>query len=509
MDNLFALPLGVVYDSRMKKYTLILLVLAFFISLFGINIGSIDAAGPYNEYTFGCTSTAGYSPTTGEKCNILVYASLPTGCTSVRGYSPLTGVKCDTVVDTSLPAGCTSTSGFSVTTGQRCSRGSNFPPGCSSYSGYSSTTGKSCSVSTSQAPVIYGVSGPQLLDVNEQGAWEVNASDSRGDLSRGNLSYSVVWGDENNGVDTAQQSRERTTTIQRAAFTHIYDRAGTYTPTFTVTNNLGQSAQTSLSVKVGDVIDSSGNLKITTDSLPTATIGSSYEATISASGGTGDYRWSISSGSLPAGLYFYQSECGVYPCARTAYISGTPSASASFSSFTVTLKSGIYSTSKTFTINVSSGTSTSINPTISSLSQYSGPVGTKVVIYGSGFATGPQATTNSITVKVREDNKINFSSYPVVSVTSLDGTSLTFSVPTQSTPICDEDMCNSLRIEPGTYPITITNANGTSNQVSFTVISSTSSTTVFDTSTTITPMDTRGCPTTKSGGYSVTTGKPC
>ena len=44
----------------------------------------------------GCTSTMGYSSTTGEKCDGSDSSTtLPEGCTSTVGYSPLTGEKCD------------------------------------------------------------------------------------------------------------------------------------------------------------------------------------------------------------------------------------------------------------------------------------------------------------------------------------------------------------------------------------------------------------------------------
>ncbi len=53
---------------------------------------------------------------------------LPEGCTSTQGYSPTTGVKCDATPTTSpLPQGCFSTSGYSVTTGQPCG-GNTIPP---------------------------------------------------------------------------------------------------------------------------------------------------------------------------------------------------------------------------------------------------------------------------------------------------------------------------------------------------------------------------------------------
>ena len=84
---------------------------------------------------------------------------------------------------------------------------------------------------------ISGVSGPQSLDVGEMGTWKVKASSSTG----GDLSYSVVWGDEMILIDTvcingicptaSKQASQQSTT-----FTHVYQMPGTYTPKFTVTS---------------------------------------------------------------------------------------------------------------------------------------------------------------------------------------------------------------------------------------------------------------------------------
>lgn len=46
------------------------------------------------------------------------------------------------------PAGCTSSTGFSSTTGMPCSGGGSFPAGCTSTAGYSTTTGMPCSGGT-------------------------------------------------------------------------------------------------------------------------------------------------------------------------------------------------------------------------------------------------------------------------------------------------------------------------------------------------------------------------
>ena len=111
-------------------------------------------------------------------------------------------------------------------------------------------------------PVISGVSGPQKLDVNQTGTWTVSASSS----TTGNLSYSVIWGDEGDKNYPASLMPRYYNIQQTATFTHSYVKAGIYTPTFTVTSentircittpcpgNEG-SAKTSLSVNVGNVL---------------------------------------------------------------------------------------------------------------------------------------------------------------------------------------------------------------------------------------------------------------
>jgi|GEM_PF-729890 len=84
-------------------------------------------------------------PRTGAALQVIIIggANLPPGCTSTIGFSPITGARCDSGGGT-FPPGCTSASGFSTTTGQPCSGGANLPAGCTSTSGYSPTTGVKC-----------------------------------------------------------------------------------------------------------------------------------------------------------------------------------------------------------------------------------------------------------------------------------------------------------------------------------------------------------------------------
>ncbi|NNM83852.1 hypothetical protein HKL94_01365 [Candidatus Parcubacteria bacterium] len=75
------------------------------------------SGGSASSTVAGCTSTTGFSPTTGQSCASAT--TYPAGCTSSVGFSPTTGQSCAST--TTYPAGCTSSVGFSPTTGQACS----------------------------------------------------------------------------------------------------------------------------------------------------------------------------------------------------------------------------------------------------------------------------------------------------------------------------------------------------------------------------------------------------
>ena len=115
-------------------------------------------------------------------------------------------------------------------------------------------------------------------------------------------------------------------------------------------------------------------LVITTTSLPAATGGQPYSATLAATGGITPYAWSVSGGSLPPGLTLNPS---------TGVISGTPDVAGTYT-FTVTVtdaENPAMTTSATFSISVS-------GPVITSLRPASGPAygDTPVVISGTGLS---------------------------------------------------------------------------------------------------------------------------
>ncbi|HEV7702149.1 MAG TPA: IPT/TIG domain-containing protein [Candidatus Paceibacterota bacterium] len=249
----------------MKKYTLFLASFVFIIlSLFSFNINSASAAN--------CAPGDLFDTSTGQSCSNI---DATAGCQSGYLFSPLTGKPCfvsprplcPIVLAEDFRIGA---KGESVRAFQQMLIDAGFFPGKIDgiYGPITSAAGinyyKKCPkpFPSPDAPIISGVSGPQSLNVNQQGTWTITASSATG----GNLSYSVVWGDM---VYIPESGIKFDVTQQSATFTHSYSLPGTYTPQFTVTSantincitapcpsNAG-SAQASLSVNVGGISASS------------------------------------------------------------------------------------------------------------------------------------------------------------------------------------------------------------------------------------------------------------
>jgi len=108
---------------------------------------------------------------------------------------------------------------------------------------------------------------------------------------------------------------------------------GTYDFTVKVTDSETPTAQTA-SANLSISINNSAPLQVTTNGLPGGVVGMPYQnenVFLQASGGVQPYTWSISSGSLPAGLSLNSANCGSnVNCA----IVGTPTTTGT-SNFTV------------------------------------------------------------------------------------------------------------------------------------------------------------------------------
>src|SRR5881296_1098665 len=123
--------------------------------------------------------------------------------------------------------------------------------------------------------------------------------------------------------------------------------AGAFPFTVAVKDAATGSASASLSINVVGL----PLLQITSSQLPGGTVGSAYSATLSASGGTSPYSWSVSSGTLPTGLSL----------SSTGTISGTPTVAGAFP-FTVAVKDAASaSASASLSINVVTAAAPSVS----------------------------------------------------------------------------------------------------------------------------------------------------
>ncbi len=92
-------------------------------------------------------------------------------------------------------------------------------------------------------------------------------------------------------------------------------------------------------------------LAITTSTLPNATLGSSYSEQLQASGGNGNYTWTLASGQLPPGINL----------SANGILSGTPTGSGNFS-FSLQLASGVQTTTRALSLTVGSSGITITTP---------------------------------------------------------------------------------------------------------------------------------------------------
>jgi Putative Ig domain len=118
--------------------------------------------------------------------------------------------------------------------------------------------------------------------------------------------------------------------------------SGSFSFTAQVTDSTTPTAQTATKA-LSITVSGPTTLSIATSTLSNATEGSAYSATLTATGGTTPYAWSIASGSLPAGLTL---------AASTGVISGTPTA-AGTSTFTVKVTDSTTPTAQTATASLS------------------------------------------------------------------------------------------------------------------------------------------------------------
>ncbi|MXV17052.1 YDG domain-containing protein [Hufsiella ginkgonis] len=202
--------------------------------------------------------------------------------------------------------------------------------------------------------------------------------------------------------------------------------------------------------------------------LPNATQGTSYSQTISASGGTQPYSFSITSGALPAGITL----------ATNGTLSGTATVNGSFN-FTVTATdastgTGPYTGSRAYTMSVVSNDATLSNLTLSS--------GTLSGGFSSGTTTytatvGVMTSSITVTPTVNQANaSVTVNGTPVVSGNASSSIALNIGSNTITVVVTAQDGSSTK-----TYTVNVTRNDyvtptNPSTQVTFTNIATTSAT---------------------------------
>ena len=102
-------------------------------------------------------------------------------------------------------------------------------------------------------------------------------------------------------------------------------KSGSSTFTAKVTDSTSPTSQTASKSLTITVASAAAPVQITTTSVQSGQVGVSYSTTLRATDGTVPYKWSITSGSLPAGVTL---------AAATGTIAGTPTTSGTHS-FTI------------------------------------------------------------------------------------------------------------------------------------------------------------------------------
>ena len=216
--------------------------------------------------------------------------------------------------------------------------------------------------------------------------------------------------------------------------------------TFKLTDS-GSPAQTqsaSLTLTIA-----AATLSITTSALPSGQVGTPYSATLAATGGTTPYTWSLSSGTLPAGLLLNAS---------TGAITGTPTATANATSLTFKLtdSSGpVQTKSVTLALTIAtSGGTLSITTTTLPNGQVASPYSATLAATGGTTPYTWSLTSGTLPAGLA----LNASTGAITGTptAAANATSLTFQLTDSSSPTQTKSVTVTLTIAPVTLSITTT-----------------------------------------------------
>ncbi|MBB3609589.1 putative Ig domain-containing protein [Rhizobium sp. BK602] len=333
---------------------------------------TLTASGGTGSYSYSLTAGAlppgvalsstgvlSGTPTAGGTFNFTVTATDSLSFTGSQAYALAIAASTITIAPTTLPAGTvaaaysqtitasggTSTYSYAITAGA-------LPPGLAlssagalsgtpTASGTFNFTITATDSSTGTGP--YTGSRAYSVAVGTQPPIAGNVAATVAASSSNNPITLNITGGTPTSVAVGTQASHGTATASGLSITYT-PTAGYSGPdsfTYTATNASGTSAPATVSVTV-----SASTISIAPATLPSVALNSSYSQSITASGGTAPYNFSITAGALPAGLAL--SPAGI--------LAGTPTASGTFN-FTVTATdsstgTGPFSGSRAYSLTV-------------------------------------------------------------------------------------------------------------------------------------------------------------
>lgn len=150
---------------------------------------------------------------------------------------------------------------------------------------------------------------------------------------------------------------------------------GSYSFSVSVSDSGSQSATTTVTLTVSTTAVQPSPLTIAVTPLPQGILGTAYTGTLTATGGTAPYTWTLASGQLPPGLSL---------APNSGVLSGTPTTSGNYSFGVSVSDSGSQSTTTTVTVTISAASNKPSTLTLASSSLASGSV-------NSAYSTSLQA----------------------------------------------------------------------------------------------------------------------
>src|SRR3989344_1426982 len=309
------------------------------------------------------------------------------GCRPGFLFSPLTGQSCATPPTTSFPPGCTSNQGYSTTTGKSCGStpiplptatyievtspngGETWTQGTTQTIKWKDTGGATCPTGAYCSTFF----APQYYDITLQSYYPPCTTSP---CPMSTMAYPAPYTIAKNVKDTSYQWLVGTYIDPSANIPNSGASApipdGAYVVLVCQTGATNCDSSDSY-FKIVTLPIPTPTLSITTSSpLPNGKVGQVYGGSISATGGTGAYGWSVVSGSLPPGLRLSPAPCGT-PCQPPVFLTGTPTTAGTYT-FTIGLGIGTpgsftFTTNKQFTLTVDSAIT---SPSITVLSPNGG-----------------------------------------------------------------------------------------------------------------------------------------